>query len=381
MNARFRIFVVALACLLLAATVCWGIEFRNGQMVSIPAGTTMPDDLYAAGQTVNIGGTVDGDLFGVGSTVTLSGKTTHDAMLTGGTVSVTGSIVDDLRAAGGTVDISGTVGDNASVVGGTVNIVETGKIARNLAVTGGSVNINGVVGKNLLISGGQVTINGKVNGSVIANNVGQLSIGPTAVIRGNLAYTSSQKASIASGAKILGATTYHPMAHRKHRRAPATLFGLWLLSLIGAFIVGVIMLAVSPVAVAAIADAARAKPWVALLIGFILVAVVPIALIIIGVTIIGLPLALILFAVYMISLYVARIVAGLAIGRWLFARTGNPNASLYGALAVGLLILWVLSAIPILGWAISSIALLLGLGALAGQRYTMMKTLRSEGRI
>jgi hypothetical protein len=380
MNTRFRMIAVILTTLLVAASSAWAIEFKNGTTVTVPAGTTLPDDLYAAGQTVDIGGTVDGDLFGAGSTVSLTGKTTHDAMLAGGTVTVLGTAGDDLRAAGGTVTVSGVVTDNASVAGGNITFASTSKIGRNLAVSGGSVVLGGTVVRSLIANGGQVTINGTVGGNALVN-ANKLAIGPTAVIRGNLVYTGPTKADIASGAKILGATTYHPIQKQVHRKAPAALFGLWLFSLIAAFIVGAVLLAVAPVHMASVADTVRSKPGMSILVGLILVIVVPIALLIIAITVVGIPLSLILLAGYLITLYVARIVAGLAIGRWIFGRTGNPNASLYVALIVGLLILWLLKAIPVIGWLVSFAALLLGLGAFAWQRYNMTKALRQEGRI
>ncbi len=379
MNTRFRTLAVVLI-LLLAALPVWAIEFRSGTTTSVPAGTTLPDDLYAAGQIVDIAGTVDGDIFGAGQTVTLSGSTTHDAMLAGSMVNLTGTAGDDLRAAGGTVNISGAVTDSASLAGGTVTLAGNGRIGRNLGATGGTVLINGAVARNVSVTGGQVTINGRVGGDVVAN-ASKLNIGSGAVIRGNLVYTSSQRATIAPGAKILGTTTYHQMVKKERRRAPGALFGLWLISLIGAFIVGSLILALSPVASVAAADTARSRPWISILVGFIILVAVPIALVIIAITIIGLPLALILLAAYLIMLYIANILAGFAIGRWIFDRARRPNVSLFLALLVGLVVLWILTAIPVLGGLIGFIALLIGLGALATQRYTMMRTFRQEGRI
>lgn len=381
MNTKLSILVAALVVLLLAVPGAWGVEFRNGTSVSVPAGTTLPDDLYAAGQNVNIAGTVNGDLFGAGSNITMTGATTHDAILSGGTVNITGRTGDDLRAAGGTVNISGAVVDSASVAGGTVNIQSAGTIGRNLGVAGRTIVIDGRVVRNLVATGGGVTINGIIGGNVQAN-ANRLSIGPNAVIRGNLVYTGPQRASIASGARILGATTYHPMArHPQHKKAPLALFGLWLLSLLGAFIVGALIIALSPATSVRIAEAIRTKPWISILIGFILLVVMPVLIIAIAITVVGIPLALILLATYLISLYIAHIFVALAIGRWIFGRFGRPNTSLYVDLLVGLLILWVLMPIPFLGGLIGFIALLLGLGALATQRYTMMRDLRSEGRI
>jgi len=90
---------------------------------------------------------------------------------------------------------------------------------------------------------------------------------------------------------------------------------------------------------------------------------------------------MILMAAYLISVYLSRAFVGLAIGRWLFRRLGRESVSPYLGFFVGLIILWLLIAIPFVGWLIHLLALLLGLGALATVRHAMMKDLRAEGRI
>lgn len=382
MSVRLRVAVtVAVAALVFGIEPGWGTEVRSGNVVSVPAGSALPDDLYAFGQSVSIGGSVSGDLLAAGGEVSLSGSTTQDAVLAGGRVDVAGSVGDDLRTAGGDVRISGSVADNASVAGGTVILSNTGRVGRDLQVVGGTVRIEGDVGRSLDVFGGQASLDGKVGGDVQAK-VGRLTVGPGAVIQGDLVYTSAQKASIAPGARVQGKTVYHPAPKREKRAvSPVSKGALWVLSFLAIFLIGVVFIALAPRGSETAADRVSGAPWVSLLVGFILLVVVPVAVFFVTVTLVGIPLALILLVSYVIMIYVSRVFVGLAIGRWIFRKLGRPQMSLYVDLLVGLLILWLLSAIPYVGWVVRLAAVLLGLGALASQRYSLMRELRAEGKI
>ncbi len=200
-------------------------------------------------------------------------------------------------------------------------------------------------------------------------------------MRGNLVYTSAQKASIAEGARVMGETIHRPTPEREKAPAwvwkvPLSLFGFLAL-----FLAGVVMTAVAPKTIEAVADRARSSPWLSLLLGFVLLVVVPVIVMFLLITLIGMPLALFLVAMYLIVIYLSRAFVGLAIGRWLFARFGRPQVSPYLGLLVGLLILWLLLAIPYVGLLLHLVVILLGLGALAVQRYTWLRDLRREGRL
>jgi hypothetical protein len=53
-----------------------------------------------------------------------------------------------------------------------------------------------------------------------------------------------------------------------------------------------------------------------------------------------------------------------AVGRWLLAKTGRTEASRYGAFALGIVVLYLLFAIPVLGWVLWFGCVFLGLGAM-----------------
>ena len=126
-------------------------KLRTGNTVTIAAGETVSNDVYAFAGTVRVDGTVDGDL-----------------VASGGLVDVTGTVTGDILAAGGSVNISGTVGGDTRIAGGTLSV--GGAIKEDLVATGGQLTVtsSGTVGEDLIAGTGQLTIDGMVTGNVLA---------------------------------------------------------------------------------------------------------------------------------------------------------------------------------------------------------------------
>lgn len=357
------------------------VQLKAGENVSIPAGTSTPDDVYGFASKVDVAGKVIGDVVAAGGQVSVSGTVTQDVMVTGGDVRFSGKAGDDLMVAGGSVTVSGSVAEDATITGGQITFAKDTKVTRDLLVAGGSIALRGSIGRDAKISGGQVELDGPIGGSVQVD-AQQLTVGPNAVIKGDLTYTSKQKPQISPLAKITGKTIEKPAPARPK---PICAFGCkaawWLLGFAMLLVVGLVAIRLAPRAAELSADAVVGKFWLSLLAGFLLLTVMPIVAVIVMCTVLGLPLGAIMFAAYFIAVYLSRAFVGLAIGRWLFKRFGNERVSPYLGLLVGLIVLWLLIAIPFVGGLIHLLALMVGLGALATTRYTMMKDLRREGKI
>ncbi len=80
--------------------------------------------------------------------------------------------------------------------------------------------------------------------------------------------------------------------------------------------------------------------------------------------IITIPLAFLVILIWLIALYVAKLPVALWLGRWALRAISSGFESRVAALVVGLLILYVLFAIPVLGWFVWFACLFVGLGAI-----------------
>ena len=213
-RARLPLFLAILLLFAVVAPVAAG-EFRTDDTVTVAAGETIDDDLYAGSGTVTISGTVNGDLSAAAGTVTVTGDVTGSVNVAGGTIDIGGSVGGALRVAGGTVTIGGSVGRDLVIAGGTVTIAESATIAGDVAAGVGTLTMAGQVGGDVLAGAGTMDITGSVEGSLDLG-VEALTIGPGARIGGDVLYTSDREATIDSAAEIGGETT-----RRTPQRDPA----------------------------------------------------------------------------------------------------------------------------------------------------------------
>jgi hypothetical protein len=339
------------------------------------------NDVYAAGNFLNITDAIEDDLFLVGNQITVQAEVGGDLHAMGSNLTVNGNIADDVRIAGGNVTVNGTIGGDLLVAGGTVYIGPNAIIEGNLLMGGGEVRIEGIVRGNSRISGGDVVFLGTTTGTanirgenvILSGTVGDsaivaantLTIDPTTTVGGDLSYLSRDGEKTIE-ANVAGTTTFDPSLARKDRTRepqiaggiPAALLGaISLFALFSAALsIGVFQFATKKFFIDC-ATRLRSSPGMSLLWGLIYFLLTPIVILLMMITIIGIPLALAVTACYMISLLFAQVLTAMVLARlaekqWATKKKPwHPVAIFFAALGMWILIklLWV---IPVLGWLI-----------------------------
>lgn len=374
---------------LMTAPGAMAATFKRGGTITIPEGQVINDDLYVAGGTVTIEGDVNGDLIVSGGTVIVNGNVKQDLLAAGGTVILNGTVGDDIRAAGGTVTINKTVQDDVVVAGGTIDIQKGSTIRGDLIAAAGDIGLRGRVTGQARISGGSLAISGTVGGNLRFEG-DRLRLSDGARIGGNLTYRAPARATISDGARVDGKTAYTRTPRARERREAATagqiigafVFALFwfFVFLIGRLIVGVLFVLMSPNASLTITKMISDKPWPVLGIGLAVLFVTPFVSLILMFTLVGIPLALIILGLYALAIYLSMIVTGLWLGRLIlgsFARNTEPRT--IWAMTLGVVILAIVTAIPFLGWLISLVSVVFGLGALAVGTNKIFKAERAQG--
>lgn len=149
---------------------------------------------------------------------------------------------------------------------GTVVLEPEARITRDLAAAGGSVSLQGTVGRNAHLAGGRVEIAGAVAGNVLVR-AHEVVVLPSAVIRGNLTYSSQKPAQIAPDARVGGRILrepylVRPVPSREVVRGVRIVFGLvdffWML------VIAFVIAAVAPFRLQQTADTLRGRPWASL---------------------------------------------------------------------------------------------------------------------
>ena len=349
---------VALLAILTGIALAQGAiseKLRSGEAVTVAAGETVSNDLYAFAGTVRVDGTVDGDL-----------------VASGGLVDITGTVTGDVLAAGGSVNITGTVGGDARIAGGTLTI--GGAITEDLLAAGGQLTVTstGTVGEDLIAGTGQLTIDGVVTGNVLART-GTYS--KTGTIGGteDVTLTSRDGEPVEPGQPGAAPT-------------PTQLIIDAVRHFLVVVVIGALLIWFAPRAYAATKTALRQRPlpsagWgIVAIIGFVVLLIVTLILTIllaivfgllgfsdlVGIDILGGIIAIVgaSLAFAVVTGYVTDALVGVALASLVMR---GENASRWRELAVlaaGAAVVVILSSLPIVGPWIKLVVVLLGLGAI-----------------
>lgn len=326
-------------------------KFRTGDTVVIAAGETVPHDLYVAGGTVRIDGRIDGDLFVGCGTVDITGPVTGDVFVGGGTVNVSGEVGRHLRVGAGNLTVNGPVKLDVLAGAGTAALGSAAKVGGDLIFSAGQMSMGGAVAGGVLGSTGVYGKTGSVTGAedVTINEPRPESARPAP----SAASRVLDEVRRYVGIMIVGALLLWlpprviQLGATRLRERPLPSLGYGAMGLVGFFAVllglfiGMLMLAI-PLGI---------------------LGLVPVVLTVVFGALLGSALLTFLFTV--VLLFVAAAVVGLTLGQFALerldvSRPRNP----YVALLVGVLVVVLLTAIPVVGGLVSAVVALLGLGAL-----------------
>ncbi|HEY5079164.1 MAG TPA: RDD family protein [Opitutaceae bacterium] len=251
-----------------------------------------------------------------------------------------------------------SIDDNAVAVNGDLTV--DGNVNGNGVAVLGSALINGNVDGNSVAVLGPSTINGTVHGNAVAV-MGNLTLGPNARVDGNAVSVGGnviKDPTATVGGQIVpiyfGVNPNSPEAtsiwrHSILRGRPLAFgshFGIyWILNLCIVAIY-VLLALIFPNGVTKCADTLQHRPGITFLTGFLAMLGIPVLFILLCVTVIGIPVALIILPLGIGACVLFGKTAVYAlIGRSVLNRKVQPVA----ALLVGVVIVLVLFAIPLLG--------------------------------
>jgi len=379
-----RIWIVCFALMILCTTSVYGLVVRSGDNIKIKVDEVIDDDLVAFGQNVSIKGKVNGDIYAFGQEVEVTGDVAGTIFCGASTVDIDAQIAGSVWAGAGKVSIAGNVYNNVLIFGGTLDVEEDATIGNDLIVYGGKAKVAGEV--DGMIKGGMGTFIMSGKSAKVNINADKIRIKSGALISGDLVIESGQEPVIEEGAEILGEIKLKSIEEVDEEVAfaivPIIAFLIIMFKVIvfvAKIIVGIVLIVLSKKYVRRIMDTVISKPWHCLGWGFIGLIVIPVAVIILFSILIGYPFAVFGAYVYTFIFYLASIFAGLVIGEKvirLFKKEGE--ISLYLSLIIGLIVLFVLGLIPILGFIVKIIVLLFGSGMVLYGSWNLIREMKAK---
>ncbi len=358
--------VIAGALLAVGAipTPAAALELHSGERVVLPRGEVVSGDLYVSGGTVEVAATVRGDVLAAGGTVIIDGDVQGSVMAVGGTVRVGGKVGHAVRLAGGDVLLSAQVATDALVFAGSFDHVDGSRVGGDLLLNAGDAQLGGVIAGNVQSQNEKVVLTGVVQGNWQAQ-ANDIRVTDSARVDGKLAYRAA-KAELAGGAK-LGSVERLAGGERGIFAGPWWVVWGQLLAFAMALATGVVLLLLLPRAAYASGQKLVARPAASLGWGALALIVGPVVVLLLFLSVIGVPLALLGVAAYLMGLYLGQLVLGMALGDWLLARRAAVPQGIgwrIGALALGLAVVYLVGAVPILGWVLVLLGVASGIGAI-----------------
>ena len=315
--------IIVLIALLFLSTSGEALRTFSGDTISIV--DPVEDDIFAAGNTVNINAPVD------------------SAVLAAGTVNINAPVKGDVIAAGGQVNVNADVGGKVVAAGGMVNL--GGDVGTNLVAAGGQVSIlpGRTVGRDALISGGNAVNSGRINGTLTVyaadfNNTGSA-----------------------------GKVDFYQTERAEDRAPPEDKWGGFsifsLISIIGYLILGLILVKYLPALFRTVDEEIRTSTLLRTMLGFIIIIASFIALVLVAFTIVGLPIAMISMLLVIAALMTSGTFVAYSLGRWI-CTLGKLKQGDLVCFAIGFVILNLLFLIPYLGGLVGMISMSLGFAGL-----------------
>ena len=416
-SPRALLALVTLALLLLAglavASPGWAVETRSGDEVVIGPDEVLDDDLYVTANRVVVDGTIRGDLVAFGQSITVDGTVEGDLIAAGQSVEIGGTVEDDARIAGQTLLLrdGAEVEDDLIAAGYSLENEPDSVVGGTMMYAGYQALLQGTVDEDVNAAANGLELGGDVGGNMDAEVDGEdsgpppflfasqadaptvesgLTLTDSAVVGGNLTYESSTEAQIDPQAQIEGEVARSERAAEEEEEdtytfADAALDNLR--SFVSLVLVGLLLVWLAPDGVRRRAAMVLDRPLASLgwgLLGFvafpvlgviILLATVLLAIVfgllsmggLVGlIVVLGLLAEAVLVLTFWISTnYLAQIIVSFLAGVLLLetVRPGRGTGRVL-PLVIGLIVYVILRAIPVLGFIVGLVVVLLGLGAL-----------------
>lgn len=369
-------YVLVLGALVVPA-VLFAAEFRAGENPSVERGEKISDDVYIAGGGVTSAGAVAGDLIIGGASVVISGDVAEDVMAGGGTVSILSNVGDDVRAGGGTIVINGKVAGDVILGGGQVSISGEG-IGGDVVIGGGNVRIDAPIAGDLIVGGGNVLINAPVGGNVKIE-ADAITLGKSAVIAGNITYTSRAELIKEAGAVVNGTVDFtQKKSAKSDPRVYAAMFSIGLLwklltLLVSALLIGLALRRYSQ----KIVEIAFDRSLSALGRGVVVMIVMPIVSVALLVTLVGIPLGIVGLLGFAIVMICAWIVTPIILGSVVYHyATKEAMTVSWKTILLGVVLFVLGGAVPFIGGLAQALLVVMTLGVMATFKIRMIKEWR-----
>lgn len=366
---KLFIFLALALFLAIPLSASYAFEVKVDNSVKLNKEEIADGNVYASCGDMTIDGTVNGDIIAVCKNIVINGIVNGDLIAFGDSITVNGEVKGSTRVAGTNLNINGTVGHNINAFGTAINLSASSTIGWDVLVAGVNGVFNGNIGGNLHGYISSATVSGKIGKNIdlkiddssSTSGTGGLLITKDAIVAGGLTYSAKQAARIESPSSVVGSITRQEI--KKNEPSPINEISKIFYKLSALFLIGLVLLSLNKKITYQIAENIEKKYWQSALIGLAILTVSPFIIFFFIFTIIGIPLALILLTIYLSFIALAIIFSSFFAGDFLLKKIFKKSINTFVVLIFGLFIFVLFSSLPFVGWFISLLFVICGLGS------------------
>jgi cytoskeletal protein CcmA (bactofilin family) len=338
-------------------------SFDKNQSLDVKKDEVLKKDLFFAGAQLRIDGTVDGDVYTLAQDVDVTGHVTGDIICIARSVRISGQIDGNIRCVTNNVAISGTVEKNVTSMNEDFHLDSNGKVGHNLLTMGQIVNVDGKVGRDVFAMFETGIISASIGGNLKARGHA-LTISSGAQIDGQAKFEGENPADVASGAKLAFPLEYTKLEHKSQEDRGSVGYYIWRVIWAGAWILlGLVLTSLMPTFAREAVESAE-RYGAALGLGILVFFGAAIAAFIACITIVGLLVGVSSLFLWLVCLFSSYVVVGAVVGRWILGKANDLWPAI-GRMALGVLIVVVVTGIPHIGGWIKFGVWVWGMGAIA----------------
>ncbi len=356
--AFFRVVVF-----LFAAQSVFAIEFVQKEEFVRKKTEPITEELWVSAQRVFIQSEVSDDLFVVGKVIDLDGTFFGDVWAVGNQIVAAGHYHDPVRLISQrSIQLSGIFNGTLAAMGYTIKVEPSATIKEDIFCIGKNIISEGHIEGDVQVVAKNATLGGDIKGdvSIIAEDIVIL---PGTVIGGNMNYTAPKEILLSPSIILHGDLTRTIEPPVPLRIVHSNLIIHFAFAM-AALLTGLVFGSLFPHYTGRAVQLLQNTQGRCILTGFVALFLIPISAFFLFITLIGLPLSILIFLFYFISLYLSKIIVGFWLGLMILRHKGIERRNGLLTLALGLLIIYALTAITIIGMAIHTLIAILGLGAM-----------------
>lgn len=372
------ISIIVGGVLMVAAFSVQAATFQSKDTIYVGEDEVISNNFFAAGSSITVDGKVQGDIICAGRSITINGFVDGDVLCAGQSITINGEVRGNVRAAGSSITINGKVARNVMVAGSEINLGNKAEVAWDMMFAGAFADIHGQVKRDLEGAGNKLVVGGTIARNVMLfsdsgkhdkQSDSSITILKSAVINGDLTYTSGFEADIEEGAMVKGETTHHERMMGANK-GDGSFIAVWLwwkiISIFAALLIGLVLVSWLRRPVEAISQRMFVKPFKTLGYGLLFSIITPIVCFLLFMTVIGIPLALAILALWFIALWLAKIITAIVVVLEIMKRRSSEQTrkTLVVPMIVGIVVSYIIFAIPVLGWLLCLLAVIFGMGGI-----------------